>query len=395
MILFYLACTPKPPDPCKADIAWITHPSMPTDVAKEETFCDFYQFSWQWFLSQGQQIKDEQIDRERVFEQNRIYQFGDVKDQCSLPPVVGRRASFEHQQPRIGKSDKHEKVEADGHALYDQKGNILAYNIYYSHQNCEATSKGFVPKTLEVKASWIKLSEPSDKYLVIEEPAGESLVYYGLVGMHLAIWTPHHPEAIWATWEHKNNAPLCDGSSPVQEYNFASKEAAKCLHKHKTKEKCTQFKFNTPHTASPPPDTASPINVCREFAYGSELKSVNGNDTKANVKAIKDLNDQIVGKKGLLTKLSSKDPMHVWSNYEMIGALWTKGGTASGKPPVPSKQGEADRSSPQRGSLELTNMSMETFQQGADSFVPNCFGCHNYDPSDPLGVSHIQQNLTK
>ena len=49
--------------------------------------------------------------------------------------------------------------------------------------------------------------------------------------------------------------------------------------------------------------------------------------------------------------------------------------------------------SPQRGSLELTNMSMETFQQGDSSFVPNCFGCHNYKKSDPLNVSHIAQYL--
>jgi len=77
----------------------------------------------------------------------------------------------------------------------------------------------------------------------------------------------------------------------------------------------------------------------------------------------------------------------------MIGALWTKDGQATSKPPVPSAQGPADASSYERGSLELTNMTMETFQQGDSSFVPNCFGCHNYSPSDPLSVSHIQQNL--
>ena len=79
----------------------------------------------------------------------------------------------------------------------------------------------------------------------------------------------------------------------------------------------------------------------------------------------------------------------------MIGALWTKDGKPSGKPPVPSKQGDADKDSPQRGSLELTNMSMETFQQGDNSFVPNCFGCHNYNSDKPLDVSHIQHNLSK
>lgn len=378
-----------------ADMAWIDHPTMPSEVNKTESFCDFYQFSWQWFLAQGQNVSDEQINHERLFEQNRIYQFGGLQNQCDLPPIVGRTASFEHQQPRIRKSDVHEKVQADGHALYDQNGNILSYNIYYSSENCQATENGFVPKTLEVKAAWMEMDKPSDQYLIIEEPVGEGLQYYGLVGMHLAIWTPNHPEAIWATWEHKDNAPLCDGSSPVKAYNFASKEAAKCLHQHKSVDKCAEYNFNVPHTTDPIPDKANPINVCREFAYGSELKAVNGNDTHANALAIMQLNEQLVGDKGMLTKLPKHNSMHVWSNYEMIGALWTKHGQPSGKPPVPSKQGDSDKDSPQRGSLELTNMSMETFQQGQNSFVPNCFGCHNYDSTKPLDVSHIQQNLSK
>jgi hypothetical protein len=394
MIFTLLACNPNPKYSCEADMDWINHSSMPSEVNTTESFCDFYQFSWQWFLAQGQEIKDEQINQERVFEQNRIYQVDGIKDQCSLPAIVGRKASFEHFEPRIRKSDKHEKNQADGHALYDQNGNVLEYNIYYSPINCQATDKGFPAKSLEIKASWMRLSKPDSKYLMISQQVEEDTQHYGLVGMHLAIWTDNHPEAIWATWEHKDNAPLCDGSSSVQKYNFASKEAAKCLAKHKSKDKCSDFKFNTPHKDTKVlPDKSIPINVCREFSYGSETKSVNGNDTQANIKAIKELNEQLVGSKGLLVKLSKKSPMHVWSNYEMVGALWTKDGKATSKPPIPSMQGPADVTSYERGSLELTNMTMETFQQGATSYVPNCFGCHNYSPAKPLGVSHIQQDL--
>jgi hypothetical protein len=32
---------------------------------------------------------------------------------------------------------------------------------------------------------------------------------------------------------------------------------------------------------------------------------------------------------------------------------------------------------------------METYEQGASSSVPNCFGCHGYTPTTPLTVSHI------
>lgn len=85
--------------------------------------------------------------------------------------------------------------------------------------------------------------------------------------------------------------------------------------------------------------------------------------------------------------------MSVWQSYDMVGGLWTKDGAASGNPPVVSANGPADANSPQRGSLELANMTMETFEQGDTSFVPNCFGCHNFVTATPLTVSHISKKL--
>ena len=59
-----------------------------------------------------------------------------------------------------------------------------------------------------------------------------------------------------------------------------------------------------------------------------------------------------------------------------------------------SAGGPADPSSPQRGSLELTNMMRETSEQGSTSYVPSCFGCHGHVPATPLTVSHIASNLS-
>lgn len=81
--------------------------------------------------------------------------------------------------------------------------------------------------------------------------------------------------------------------------------------------------------------------------------------------------------------------MAVWANYRMVGALWTKNGQPSGPPPVPSTQGPPSATSPQRGSLELANVTLETYQQGPASPVPNCFGCHAFTTDAPLKVSHI------
>ena len=158
---------------------------------------------------------------------------------------------------------------------------------------------------------------------------------------------------------------------------------------------CDGFDFNTPLPfTGEPPLTGQSTNVCQEYAYGNEYGSaINGNDTGANSQAIHDLNESLVGKNGILSSLPMEDPMQIWSNYQMVGAIWTKDGKDSGNLPVPHKGGKADPHSPQRGSLELTNTTMETFQQGNDSYIPNCFGCHNYKSETPLTVSHIQQHL--
>lgn len=398
--LLTIGC-PKPPDPpvpppvysCVANPNWITTPQPPMEIAQTESFCDFYQFSWQWFLAQTSPAAS--FPDERVFETQRVFSKTFGENQCAQQPQMGRQAALSVSTPRFLKPEDFEDIQADAHALYDQNGNILLYNIWYSQANCGATSKGFQEGAMELKVSWKVLDHLDPNYFSVSttNPETQETIFLGMVGFHMAVFTKHHPEMIWVTWEHKENAPNCNGSGiGDQKWNFASNEAAQCLKEH---DDCSKYKFNTPEIfPGEPPLKSSPNEVCRMFPYGNqEGSSVNGNDNAENLKVITELNEQLVGKDGFLTVLPAEHPMKVWSNYEMVGALWTKDGADSGKPPVDSKQGPADPTSPQRGSLELTNMSMETFQQGANSFVPNCFGCHHYTSEDPLKVSHIQQFL--
>jgi len=403
-ILLYLACPQPTPAPsiCTVDPNWITRPKMPTEVAKSETFCDFYQFSWQAFLAQ---MSPTSAGEEPLFFENRVYAPGGGDNQCNQKPITGLLGAASQLNARRIKPSRFEDVQADGHALYDQNGSIIFYNAFYSQQLCSSTKKGFASGTLEAKVSWKILKEGTHHdYFVMNAtiPNTPEEVTLGLVGLHLAIWTPHHPEMIWVTWEHKLNAPLCNGSSMEKGWAFASDNASTCLNSAPTPQSgppnkaCESFEFNVPptFTEGKAPIKSSPVNVCREYALGNQDGvAVNGNDNEANRKAIQQLNEQLVGEKGFLTLLPPENPLSVWSNYEMVGGLWTKNGADSGTPPIPSKQGKANKKSPQRGSLELANMTMETFQQGGQSFVPNCFGCHNYKKSDPLSVSHIQNKL--
>jgi hypothetical protein len=368
---------------------------MPSEVPEAESFCDFYQFSWQWFLAQTSPTSDQGLP---LFMENRVYQPTGGDGQCADPALTGVQGVADALTPRRIKPSAFEDVQADGHALYDQNGNILLYNAFYSQALCSSTAEGFAPGSLEMKAAWMRLDAPSPDHFVILVDIDGSPVHLGLVGLHMAIWTPNHPEMIWASWEHKRNAPLCNGHSPEGAWNFASQDAAACLAANKYEgdgppsEACALFSFNVYHDETG--TTGSPNNVCREFAHGNQQGgSANGNDNAANLAAIVELNEALVGPKGMLTGLPQENPMHVWSHYEMVGGLWTKDGAASGTPPVPSKQGPANADSPQRGSLELANMALETFQQGDESYVPNCFGCHNYVPETPLTVSHIQSKL--
>lgn len=397
MLLSLLLACPKPPEPqyeCKADPKWITSPLEPNEIAADESFCDFYQFSWQWFLAQTSPAVSN--SEERVFETQRVFSKTFGEDQCKLSPQTGREAALSVVAPgNFLNPEDFENQQADGKALYDQNGNLVLYNLWYAQANCNATEKGFVDGTMEIKASWIKLDKEDPTYFsiaTIDQDTKEP-IYLGMVGFHLAIFTQNHPEMIWATWEHKDNAPLCNGSSPIKDYNFASKAGSACLAEKKSAGACN-FNIATEFTTPPPPSKSKPNEICREFEYGNQAGAAkNGNDNDQNLKVIKELNEQLVGVDGFLTKLDDKDPMKVWANYELIGGLWTKNGADSGNAPVDTAKSSADPTSPQRGSLELTNMTMETFEQGASSTVPNCFSCHHYKSESPLTVSHIQKYL--
>ena len=405
------AVAPEPaPAICQASASWITNPAPPPEIASAETFCDFYQFSWQWFLAQTSPVDAANAGSERVFEQNRLMNPIVKSGQCSLPMLLGRASAAQMLAVRDDKPLGLEDTQADGNAMYDQNGNLLYYNMWYSKAMCESTQQGFAPGTFEIKVAWKVLPAADPTYYSMQAtlPGGTTPVILGMVGFHLANWTQHHPEMIWATFEHKTNAPLCDGSSPqpASGWSFASKDAATCLTANPQPTSgppsaaCDSFKFNTPDKFAnpPPPATNTANNICRQFSHGNQPgQSVNGNDNASNLLAIQQLNDQLVGANGMLTKLPDTDPMAIWKNYEMIGALWTKAGASSGNAPVPhmsnGKVVPGDPTSPQRGSLELANMSMETFQQGDTSYIPNCFGCHNFNTATPLNVSHICDNL--
>lgn len=391
---------PKAPAPCVASQGWITSPNPPKEIGggvniNDETNCQFHQFEWQWFLSLVS--PSTQSPGNRVFETYPVWLGDSQQNQCAVEKsLTGQRAAekaffardFKQQQDHDGPILPTEIAQATGGVLYDQAGNIVLYNVRYSPNMCQATSAGFQPNSVEVKTSW-RVMSPTDPqlssyYTMKANVAGftNNPQTLGLVGFHLVTNTANHPEFVWATFEHKSNSPDCNGKSaaPASGWSFTSASAATCLTQKGGANDCQQYGFNKEEQASSDTKlTGTPDEVCRQFPQGTDPEPMTGgNNNDTNRANIDMLNAQLVGPSGFLTKLPDSDPMAVWKNYFLVGGLWTLNGQAS------------NPATNQRGSLELANTTMETDFQ-TQGF--NCFTCHNYDPSNPLAVSHIYSTL--
>lgn len=382
-----------PPLPCLASSTWVSNPNPPQEIGNgtpvnQQTNCQFYQFSWQWFLALTQPASAPNSGM-RVFETLPMFIPG-KSDQCGDTKALVRGA----EASAVGGSmfirttkpatppfrfifPKDVKQAGDHDVLYDQQKNIVFYNVRFNETECQATSAGFQPGTMELKTSWRRVSaeEAPRFYTILALVPGVSPVpiRLGLVGFHLVRNTATHPEFVWATFEHKDNAPLCTNPQPAPKagWSFLSSACAQCLAQNGVNG-CPQCGFNTatPNTGL----NGKPDQVCQVSRDGTGPPTPGNNATNiANVDA---MNAQIVGPAGFLTRLPSSHPMAIWKNYVNTGALWTNAGQASTQ-------------ANQRGSLQLANTTMETFLQSST----NCFSCHNYDPSKPLDVSHIYSSL--
>ncbi|WP_019866399.1 hypothetical protein [Methylovulum miyakonense] len=384
---------------CIASPTWLSPSNQPpTEIGNgvpvaSETNCQFYQFSYQWFLSLMQPAASG--SGERAFEALNLY-LPNLKNQCSKPKLsavknranIGKALFIRTLKTDSGTFDPvlpEEITQATGEALYDQAGNVVLYNVWYNNTECQATSQGFQPNTVEIKTSWriLATADPSYYTITATVPAiSKQPLNLGLVGIHLVINTANHPEFVWATFEHKSNAPDCTHpqSTPSEGWSFTSASCAACL-VNQTPQQCAaaqpQCSFNT--GVKPQGVKGTPNEACRVYSDGTDPGSMtNGNNNDTNRANIDMLNAQLVGPAGMITQLPTSNPLAVLKNYFLVGGLWTNGGVSSTAPNA------------QRGSLELSNMTMETFFQDQGN---NCFTCHGYDPSAPLDVSHIINNL--
>ena len=384
-------------------------PSNKTPGTSEN--CDFHIFSWQWFLYLMNPYHNSANKDLRNFENNLLYPVVDL-DTCSgiKSGATGLRKQYA-MSPSVLKVVTMPDIPGQagsGAALYDKNTSLVFYNRTFTKNECGIYASGNFPvasgvnknfptqvnQVLELKSSWRILGANDDKtkyYLIDADIEGVGKKQLGMVGFHVVVNTGAHPEFVWATFEHIDNAPDCKvvipskgftRKQPVNGWSLASASCNACISTNfkngaDLKTLCkTQCDFNNNKT-KPVYDSQgnvlihggagqTPSNICLDAYYGEAPVPQNA----SNVPNIQFLNTLLVGPQGILTQLKDTDPMAVFKNYYLGGAEWTDVSKITSSSQLFNTE--------IAGSAYLANATMESFTQaGANTFFEKgCFSCH-------------------
>ncbi|SGZ59103.1 Cytochrome c family protein [Bathymodiolus thermophilus thioautotrophic gill symbiont] len=363
---------------CLADKNWVNNPSLPTEpvaTGKLDIICKFHKFSWQSFAyltALGVSKKPhflEMMPKERVFKRKPdAWDFdGDINlvfsniQQAATSVVLN---DWNHN-PVFYQQSMNKKFYND--IVLNQLNNSQCINEIDSKRRQFDITAG----AIEIKTSW-KVLDPSDdasSFFTIHRNImlNGKLVkntQLALLGMHIVRKTPKHPEWIWATFEHKDNAPDCDNIKSDDETNWT-------LYNPNSSQKTNTYV------------AGQPTQVCRKTPHGAGFLA------KAGLTVVRDIKDLNAGMADIY---QAKDA--IWKNYFLVGSAWTQSinpFSTNGKLP-PTWRNEIG------GSSLLSNTSIETYVQNPKWFDiehPNtdrgCFGCHIYNPDkqNALHLSHM------
>lgn len=410
---------------CTADLAWLNSSTLPSEVPAGQTLCNFQQFMWQSLLAL---VQPSGADPSRLQFETWMPSYGIfIKDGTPTPwgqepptsCTIPQKRSATGQKPRLY-TDIIKQAGAD-QPLIDLKGEYVYYgmsvsqSVYTMLTDCQLykaycagplkpQNKGIdligkypnlaLPNTaVELKTSWMVLDAAgvaSGLYYVVpgliqykDGPCRE--VNLGLTGMHIVSKTPNFPAMIWATFEHRNNAPDCSNTAAPPplggSWNFYNPNCPDCTtntYKPATPAQICRMHPQGDSATGTFPDGDDCASNPNQFACQTKTREMLAENTaainaiNASAQALIQANPTVINK--------------VWANYELVGNVWTLGKTL---PPYLQAQ---------EGSLSASNTSMESFVQNGVAAVTNpynCLSCHNmqgptYDRNlPPVGLSHL------
>lgn len=284
------------------------------------------------------------------------------------------------------------------------------------------TAIDYLSMNMEIKIAWVDASTLNnpDNYITkkgvipvysMVDGKNEMLPMWtksaelALVGMHVVGSVHGHPELVWATFEHKDNAPNAkyyyldsDGSPPKSHSDTVNTANGNWLLSDGTAvasvteygrsevEPLSSVDYIKPKSKTQIEPVSMPSQVNRINPWGNPQGKDNAKSNSAvmstNISALS-LLKQFYDTQGLST---IKDPRF---NYILTGASWG----ADGNFPT----GESDTNI--NGTPAMANTTLETFQQTVlqtSGDNTGCFGCHGITAGDSkFKVSHIFDKINQ
>jgi hypothetical protein len=425
--------------------------------------CDFYKWSEQMFLWITSPNTSGNYSSGTVMESDSFYTVSTSVDgvRTLIPHEKGKLISA------VANAQKNDKLFADteeGQATDDvlmaQNGSLIYYismvnDVYAQYLNGVANSGGSVsgsefpttqdqlytiiayaktqgitvkdPNTLtiEIKTSWVAADELAnvDNYITMNAivptydttndqkwvPNGAEPKKLAMIGLHIVGTIDGHPEMVWATFEHVNNAPNLEYTyldtksdtktqaadtgndwllnSDSSDSNYNKSHMKFCNASELKAKKCDEL--NTIFATENNTISASNTTMTKPWGVANDgVPNPENSTAAASNSEVISMNNSVLG------QLASGD---LRSNYIFIGATWTDGGAA---PNGTSYSSTNTAPGVAIGTSQLANSTMETYAQNGAGYSQygTCFSCHSNfsDPGlTPSDLSHIYAELLK
>ncbi len=405
--------------------------------------CDFYKWSERMFLW----MTSKESDNKAVFESSEFYTVSPKIDgkRDLIPNKPGQMLRAMANVDKTGKIVS-EEGQATDDVLMDANGNLVYYismvnDVYAEFLNAVnqkkmsgdkfpttkaekdsifnfAKQNGVVLKNpnalaIEIKTSWVDATSLSklDEFVTIEAIVpiykktsdklwiinGEHKIKLALVGMHIVGSADGHPEMIWATFEHKRNAPNAAytfvNKEGITETVLADQKGKWLLNSDlKGAQNVSHMVFAGDSIKAKKGYTISPSNTLRTKPWGSAV-DVKPNAEDASPAAS---NSEIIAiNNAVISKLKGKD---VRKNYVFIGATWTANGAGPNGYSYNPSVDSLSVAGVAIGTSQLANSTMETYAQNGEKYTAygTCFSCHSNNKGiRPGDLSHVFNGLLK
>ena len=191
-----------------------------------------------------------------------------------------------------------------------------------------------------------------------------------LVGLHVVGYVEHHPEFLWATFEHQDNSP----AFPDGTFEFSTDSYPNAQTFYAAGTPFTQDKIlvpNQPAKQGDPPlltfdeatQTFTPITQVIQMNQTGGNTEPNG---PANITAVNQASQQVM-----------QNDKAWQANYFLVGTVWLEPDTyIASNPDITNTSVQWNDKA--KGSVALINTTAETFlQQPGAGDTLNCFACHN------------------